>query len=156
MEQVLRSRLDAERFRVHSAGAVGWEGNEIDGDARSQLVRLGVDVQPFTARRLAAEHVAESDLVLTATREHRAAVLSAAPAGLRKTFTLLEFDALLQHSNAATLRDLVTDAAINRTLAPAEIDIEDPFQRGTEVHARVADLIAETAGRVAERLNALV
>ena len=69
------------------------------------LRERGVDASGFVARELTAELVVRADLVLTATREHRAAVVGLVPAAVRRSFTLKEF---------ARLSGLVRDAELAR------------------------------------------
>lgn len=51
----------------------------------------GVSGEGFAARLLTESMISGADLVLTATREHRAAVVEESPAALRRTFSVREF-----------------------------------------------------------------
>jgi protein-tyrosine-phosphatase len=85
-ELLMRRMLDrgwpeqAERFVVESAGTWGHAGSPMEPHALTVLADHGVDGEAFRARELAAEHVAGADLVLAATREHRAAAVVLYPA----------------------------------------------------------------------------
>ena len=153
MEMLLRRSLDPDVFEVSSAGVQGWESQPMDADAAAQLRRLGGDPGEFRSRRLTVEIIEGSDLILTATREHRAGVLSACPAALRRTFTLREFDALVADTVVASLRELTDQAARRRSQAPAMVDVGDPFQQGELVHQQVAEQIYGAVGRISEALN---
>jgi len=153
MEMLLRRRLDSDVFEVSSAGVQGWESQPMDADAAAQLRRLGSDPGEFRSRPFTARIVEGSDLILTATREHRAGVLSVCPSALRRTFTLREFDALVADTDAASLHDLTDQAVRRRSQAPAMVDIGDPFQQGELVHQQIAEQINGAVGRVAEALN---
>ena len=96
MEMLQRRHHDPDVFEVASAGVQGWESQPMDVDAAAQLRRFGVGPVEFRSRPITVEIIEGSDLILTATRDHRAGVLSVCPAALRRTFTLREFDALVR------------------------------------------------------------
>ena len=155
MEILLRDQLDPQRFEVASAGVNGWKDAPVDSMVVLELARLGHDASDHHSRGLDVHHVDASDLILTAAREHRASVLAMSPRALRKTFTLREFAALLEESEAETLEDLVSDASRRRSTAPTDVDVLDPFRREPEVHRQVADQVAAAIDVVASRLVAL-
>lgn len=153
MELLLRDRLDPQRYEVASAGVMGWRDAPVDSMVRLELARLDVDGSGFRSRPLRPEHVRAADLVLTATKEHRAAVLELDPGALRKTFTLLEFASLTEGHRAATLPDLVADAARRRSTGPADTDVPDPYRRPPAVHRKAADLIDGATATIARTLG---
>lgn len=143
MRAGLRDRLGAEadQFVVSSAGTWGHTGSPMEPFALTTLRGLGHDGSAFQARELVAEHVAAADLVLTATREHRAAAVVLQPRAAKRTFTLREFDRLLSVVDATTLpkddrvsraHAVVQAAAAHRGLvradAPEDDDLVDPYQ----------------------------
>ena len=73
--------------------------------ALSTLAGYDVDGAAFAARELVAEHVVGADLVLGATREHRAAAVVLHPRAAARTFTLREFARLAGAVDPATLPD---------------------------------------------------
>ncbi|NBM17517.1 low molecular weight phosphatase family protein [Streptomyces sp. GC420] len=88
-ERLLAARLpDA---RVRSAGTLAQDGVGMDSATRSVLRGLGGSSRGFASRRLTAEMVAQSDLVLGMEREHRDTAVRLYPLGLRRSFTLKEF-----------------------------------------------------------------
>ncbi len=168
-ERLLRRRLDdrlgrgAEGIVVSSAGARGLDRSPMDLRAAEQLRRLGGDPEDFLARSLTEWHVNGADLVLTATRGHRAAVLSEAPAALHRTFTLLEFADLAPYRplDAADqidhgrdpLAGLVAEAAQRRGSATLqEYDVADPYMQSAERHREVADVISTAVDRIVDGL----
>ncbi|MGI9085871.1 MAG: hypothetical protein ACR2FE_11385 [Aeromicrobium sp.] len=155
MEVLLRGRLDAERFEVASAGVRGWNAAPIDSMVVLELARLGHEATDHHSRVLDVHHVEQADLVLTAAREHRAAVLALSPKALRKSFTLREFASLVATSSATSLEELVADASRRRSTAPTDVDVLDPYQREPEVHRQVADEIAAAVEAVAAGLSGL-
>ncbi len=143
MRAGLRDRLGAEadRFVIESAGTWGHTGSSMEPFALTTLATFGHDGSTFQARELIAEHVVAADLILTATREHRAAAVVLQPRAAKRTFTLREFDRLLSVVDLTTLpagdrveraRAVVQAAAAHRGLvrpdAPADDDLVDPYQ----------------------------
>src|SRR5688500_1096387 len=92
----LRERLGpaADQVAVASAGTGALEGQPMDPvEAETMRSLFGSD-DGFAAHRLTADQVRTADLVLTATREHRAATVRLAPQASRRSFTLREFSRL--------------------------------------------------------------
>ena len=128
----------------------------------------GVDGADFRARELVAEHVVGADLVLGATREHRAAAVVLHPRAASRTFTLREFARLASAVDPASLgaqdpveraRELVRAAASQRGLVPpdrpSDDDLADPYQgpvRGFEV---CGDLVRSSLQRPLDLIAAL-
>jgi protein-tyrosine phosphatase len=143
MRAGLQKRLgdDADRFVVESAGTWGHTGSPMEGYALSTLASYDVDGAAFAARELVAEHVVAADLVLGATREHRAAAVVLHPRAAARTFTLREFARLAAAVDPAGLpggdpvgraQALVRAVAAQRGLVPPEHprddDLDDPYQ----------------------------
>jgi len=162
MRAGLRDRLgvEADRFVIESAGTWGHTGAPMEPFALTTLATFGHDGSSFQARELVAEHVADADLVLTATREHRAAAVVLQPRAAKRTFTLREFDRLLSLVDPATLptgdrveraRALVQAAAAHRGLVrpdtPADDDLEDPYQAPESAFATCGALVQQTLQR---------
>jgi protein-tyrosine phosphatase len=165
-EHLMRAGLDerlgpeAGSFVVESAGTWGHTGSPMEPFALSTLAGLGHDGSTFQARELVAEHVAAADLVLTATREHRAAAVVLQPRAARHTFTLREFDRLLSVVDPATLptgdrvaraHAVVQAAAAHRGLvraeAPDDDDLEDPYQAPESAFTACGALVFQSLQR---------
>jgi protein-tyrosine-phosphatase len=155
MEILLRERLDPQRFEIASAGVRGWDAAPVDSMVVLELARLGHEATGHQSRLLDIHHVEQADLVLTAAREHRAAVVDMSPRALRKTFTLREFAALIEDVESESLEELVAAASRRRSAAPADVDLPDPYMQEPAVHHRVADQIAAAVDSVATRLSDL-
>ncbi|AKL67890.1 protein-tyrosine-phosphatase [Streptomyces goshikiensis] len=91
---------------VESAGTWGHEGAPMEANAAAVLADFGADATGFTGRELLDEHVIRADLVLTATRDHRAQVISMGHSAGLRTFTLKEFTRLVRAIDPATLPPL--------------------------------------------------
>jgi protein-tyrosine phosphatase len=161
MREGLRSRLGpaAEDFVFASAGTYGLTGEPMQAHALSVLADQGIDGAGFRAKELAALQVQGADLVLTATRVHRAAVATLEPSAVRRTFTLREFDRLLSQVAADELpadpqeraRALVVAAGAQRGLIrpdkPGDDDINDPYQGPRSGYVTCAGLLSEVLAR---------
>ena len=75
----------------------------MEANAEAVLAEFGADPSGFTGRELLDEHVIRADLVLTATRDHRAQVISMGHSAGLRTFTLKEFTRLVKAIDPATL-----------------------------------------------------
>ncbi|MEV7417523.1 protein-tyrosine-phosphatase [Streptomyces sp. NPDC089919] len=101
---------------VESAGTWGHEGAPMEAHAATVLGELGADPSGFIGRELLDEHVIRADLVLTATRDHRAQVISMGHSAGLRTFTLKEFTRLVRAIDPATLPPL-DDGMVERARA---------------------------------------
>lgn len=167
-EQLLAARLLASGSpaQVQSAGTVAEEGFPMDEVAAELSRRYGGDPTSHRSRGLTEELVAKAGLVLTATRQHRAAVVTLLPRASRYSFTLVEFarlstglaGVLPQEVSSAPL--LVQAVAAQRGHAvppanPADDDIIDPYRRPAEVHEFVAEQIDSVTTSIAAALRGL-
>jgi protein-tyrosine phosphatase len=153
-ERLLAARLPRDRFEVSSAGVGAMVGYAMSRYAAEELRSYGGDPTGFAARQLTPELILESDLVLTATRELRSQVLAEVPAALRRTFTILEFAALVENAEASTPAEVVKWAGTHRSSAGAiEQDVPDPYRRGAEEHARAARAIDAAVAHIAKGLD---
>ncbi|MHB8451676.1 MAG: arsenate reductase/protein-tyrosine-phosphatase family protein, partial [Mycobacteriales bacterium] len=106
-ERLMRAALDAlpggAGVAVASSGTAALVGSAMSPEAAAVLAELGVDPVGFRARDLTADQVAAAALVLTATREHRARVVSLHPPAAVRAFTLREFARLTAGVRPAAL-----------------------------------------------------
>ena len=156
-EQLLRARLAGatESFRLLSAGTIADDGVPMTEQAVALATQYGAVPQGHRSRLLTEGQIESADVVLTATRAHRAAVVSLVPRASRFSFTLKEFAALvdsLSREERASLTDaasVVEAAAAQRGFAQHDDDdIEDPYRQSDEVYERVAAAI-DSATRTA-------
>lgn len=152
---------------VESAGTWGHEGAPMEAHAAAVLAEYGADPTGFTGRELLDDHVIDADLVLTATRDHRAQVISMGHAAGLRTFTLKEFTRLVRAIDTTTLpegsvteraRALVRAAAALRgwLLAPSPDfdEVYDPYGApisyfrsiGEEIHAALDPVVTALTG----------
>lgn len=157
-EQLLAARLAEAGMTasVRSAGTAALVGHPMTPEAAASSREYGGDPDAHVAVQVTDALIDEADLVLTASREHRAAVASLVPRAARRAYTLREFARLAVHveedpesarflAAAATPPQLIELVSMSRGFAapPADAvddDIIDPYRRSTEVY--------EEAGRV--------
>jgi protein-tyrosine phosphatase len=114
---VLRLGYKASSFPVTSAGTWGCTGAAVEPFAALALESRGIDASDFAARELTREMLAEADLILTATTEHRGLVVALLPSAVRRTFTLKEFARL------GPLMPTSDDGSGLPTLAKARVEV---------------------------------
>jgi protein-tyrosine phosphatase len=167
----MRSALgnDAARLvEVTSAGTYGLVGHAIEPDAAAALDELGVVPDEFAARELARDIVEQQDLVLTATREHRAATVSMLPRASRWMFTIREFARLVDAADTTSGRALVGDPVARaralidaaapkrgyvRAPSAADDDVADPYRRSIDAFRVAAQQIDEATQLIADRIT---
>ncbi len=161
VERVLRARL-GPAAQVESAGTRALVGEPADPQVQTLLVERGIDGTGHAARRLTPDLITDADLVLTATRDHRSAVLALRPVLLKRTFTIREFARIAPTvSEDGTVLDpaAVADSrALCPPSSPADDDLADPFGRGADAFRRMAtevdavvDPLASAIARIASR-----
>lgn len=155
--------------QVHGAGTGGWhQGKPMDPSAARQLRVRNADPESFAARRLLAEHVDGSDLILTATVEQVDFVLGLRPDARGRTFVLGELGRLLADIDLEALPPVspTPDLVYARGVALVEAadraregqppligdELDDPWGRGDSTFARVADEIEDTVRPLAAAL----
>ncbi|TFB71830.1 hypothetical protein E3O06_11235 [Cryobacterium glaciale] len=117
-EQVLRARLLAagSGVTVASAGTQAVVGGAMTPEAAALALKLGSASTVHTPRQLTADMLAQADLVLTATRDHRRDVVTLFPKATRYTFTLNQFARLVDA--AAESAALAASPSAPSTSAP--------------------------------------
>jgi protein-tyrosine phosphatase len=178
-EQMLVERLAAagiDDVHVSSAGTHALAGRAMTPEAAAQSVRYGADPTTHVARQLTEQLVQGADLVLTATRAHRAEVAELVPRAARRAYTLREFARVLAFlADEGTLLDPSTDlpesgspsrlqratdaAARSRGFAPppsdpTDDDILDPYRAPDAVYDEAGRLIDDAVDRLVSALVA--
>lgn len=159
LERVLQRELDRRwgpgTHEVSSAGTHALVGHPMDERSAGVLRAFGGSPDGFVARRLTGRMVAEADLVLVATTNHRRLVLREHPPALRHTFTFREFAALADAAGHELPpdRDLPPPErlrALARVLIARrgpgvvpEPDIIDPYRQADEVYRLMQEQVAQ-------------
>lgn len=172
-ERLLRDALrwrvgpDAQWVQVASAGTSALAEYPMDPSAVATLAGLGVmGTEDFRARQLTEALVRDADLVLTAERQHRAAVVDLVPSAVRRTFTLRELGRLLDAVDprglpSGTPRErgqVLAEAATSvRGLVPftppEDDDIADPYRQPLIEFERTAATIGRALSRPLDLLT---
>jgi protein-tyrosine phosphatase len=166
-EQLLRARFAAVGIPavIHSAGTGALVGHEMTPEAALLSQRYGGDPAGHAARQLTPELIAGADLVLTATRQHRADTVSLAPRALRHTFTLNQFARLAgaeavestsvvePAESTEAIRAYVAEIAATRGFAPPVLradddDIIDPYRQSQAIYDQAGQAIDDAATKV--------
>jgi len=178
-EHLLRARFAAAGITatVRSAGTRALVGHDMTAEAAALAVEYGAVDAPHAAQLLTPELIADADLVLTATREHRAAVVSMYPKSTRYAFTLNQMARLmaaLEGSRQARPAELgegsgqarPTEALIDKiagsrgmTPPPANAsddDIDDPYRQSAAVYARVGAAIDAAVTTITAGITAFI
>jgi len=160
----VRLGAGAAAIRLVSAGTRAVVGSGMHPDTALVLGGFGADPGDFRAQQLNESLVANADLTLTMTRDHRRAVLGQAPRALARTFTVREAAALLTGIGEDTeipgaafpdrARALVAALAAQRARQGAgqDDDVPDPIGRPVEFQQDVGELIVAALLPILARL----
>ncbi|MCH1865988.1 hypothetical protein [Nocardioides sp. CFH 31398] len=131
-------------LRFASAGTHGVRDSTMDEEMLQALQRRGVDGSTFRSRRLNPRMVADADLVLTASREHRDFALEDSPGAFRKVLTLGQaVDAARQLPADVEPQNVLAELARHRGGADASSDVADPYRRGPEAAEACATTVVD-------------
>jgi protein-tyrosine phosphatase len=155
-ELLLRAGLGDSGVEVASAGLAARAGEPVAAPMARLLAARGVEPAGFVARQLEPAALRSAGLVLTMTAEQRSAVVTRAPATVRRVFTLREFADLAglgaglpgERHAAGRIAALVAAAPRLRALrtGPGDDDVEDPYGLPEEVFARALGRIETAVG----------
>jgi protein-tyrosine phosphatase len=146
IERRLAAALENTEIRVSSAGTGALAGSEMDPRVAQRLRESGLGSDHFTARQLTAELAAAADLVLCASRNHRAQVVRMSPRSLRRTYALADFSDLAQRAINTGAFPSGPESFVRRATHAAEearadvqartneqAEIVDPFRQSDKV-----------------------
>ncbi|WP_166791747.1 low molecular weight phosphatase family protein [Cryobacterium frigoriphilum] len=185
-EQLLRAKAEALGIplTVTSAGTRAMVGRHMTSEAAALSLHYGALNTEHSPSQLTEALVAQADLILTATREHRSEVVSLLPKSVRKTFTLNQFARMVPTlanlveppislvepvettpaqiplvEPVETLKTLLSKTAEARSLVqpPAALtddDITDPYKQPQSVYDAVAAEINQAATAIVESFAA--
>ncbi|RXZ72232.1 low molecular weight phosphatase family protein [Agromyces albus] len=170
-EQLLAARLATAGIdaSVSSGGTAALVGQAMPQEASALSLRYGGVPDRHVARQLTASLIDDADLVLTATREHRAAVASLVPRSARRAYTLAEFARIAEFlesspegaeslASVASPVDVIAAISMNRGFAappaqPTDDDIVDPYGRPAEIYEASARVIDAAVTAVVRALS---
>lgn len=170
IERLLRLRLarvgvGPDQVVVESAGVQAMVGHPMTDHAVAELQGLGGDPAGSSGRQLSAVDVEAADLVLTATRAHRARVVTLVPRALPRTFTLRELARLIMDADLSDLpadpgervRRLAQVARSRRGLLEpvpdGHDDVDDPMGRPRAEYAATTAQVVPAADVVVSAIR---
>jgi len=162
MRDALERRGAGRWCEVTSAGTWAQAGEPMQAFAASTLAERNVDADGFVATPVNEELLKSADLVLTATLEHRSAVVGIVPSAVRRAFTMLELARIAGAAppppgpsgpaNADQVRRSIAWAAQMRgsiARAPEGADdLEDPLRAPHDVYRARADAITAAVEQI--------
>ncbi len=98
LRQALTARwgaAPAASWTIESAGLQARPGREMNRHAQTVLAEHDITATGFRSRLMTTDLAQNADLILTATREHRAQVVQLNPRVLARVFTMNQFGHLL-------------------------------------------------------------
>ena len=136
---------------VDSAGTRAVNGGPIHRETVRVIEHYGGNPADFSSRLIQPKLLHGHDLVLTAERSHRSAVVEIAPLLWKRTFTLLEAATLADADPSLTLADL---HRARRTIDvdAASLDVEDPINQDPSVFDRTGRQISDAVDAVVRLL----
>jgi protein-tyrosine phosphatase len=157
---------DRDRWLIESAGTNIPGRWPLHPYAATVLAERLPEVAEHESIQLSPALIARADLVLTATRQHRSAVVSSLPAAIGRTFTILQFARLcdevppISDSDTGNLgQELVVQARLARSSVqpvPGEQDdLPDPMGRGLQDFRLCADRLQNSIDRILRPLTLL-
>jgi protein-tyrosine phosphatase len=117
-------------LRVSSAGTAALTGQFPDEHVRRALAERALDAELQPARRLNRRLVSDAQLVITATRLHRAQVVDLQPAAAERAFTLKELARVIEPQDRGLAAVIARADAAAREADPVDYDddLDDPFR----------------------------
>ncbi|WP_246134142.1 low molecular weight phosphatase family protein [Microbacterium hatanonis] len=175
-EQILRAALTPLDVEVSSAGTHALVDKPMTRESAKLAASFGVraaDSKAHRARWLTELHLTGPDLVLAMSREHRTHVVGLAPARMRSTFTVREFERLAKNVGDAEIRDEAEAAGadpharvraalallrahrdrVEAPVDPVDDDVVDPYRRSWDVYQQSATELAPGLAEVARVLR---
>lgn len=154
-----RARFGAgNTWAIESAGTDASVSRELHEFSAQVLEERGVFVPGHRSRELSESMIGGADLILTAARQHRSAVVGMAPAAIGRTFTMLQFarlagavEPIMAARSDELGRQLLVEAKAARSrlqpVRPEEDDLPDPMGRplkAFQVCAATLDSVVQT------------
>lgn len=160
-ERLLAGGL-GQSVQVSSAGTAALIGEPVDVPMAALAADAGVEVTAFAAQQVNERLLRAADLVLAMTRDHRAQLVSLAPATVRRSYTLREFARIIGRidlsgvpiamSPGERLRAITPLAASMRPLvrpaADETDDVPDPYGREPAVYEQAMGMIREATASI--------
>lgn len=150
--------LRAEQFGLTgwtfaSAGIGAMVGSPMDELMAEQLRARGGDPADFVSRQMSRTIVQEASLILPMEKFHRQVILDDFPAMVRRVHTVGQL-AVGSRELAASVAgaEYLTAVQADRSPTRSRYDVEDPYRKGPEKAAEVAELLDRHVSAITARL----
>ena len=150
--------LDGSGVEVRSAGVNAVAGISIDSRTAEALRQAGYEAPEAGSVRLDRDLIAEADLILTASRRHRATIVRMVPQARERTFTMREFARYCALLSPDTVEGEEVPERLRSVLAqvselrgfdlpsrPTDDDIADPIDGSRRVHRKTVKTVVAAA-----------
>jgi protein-tyrosine phosphatase len=165
--QMLDHKLTNFNVVIDSAGTHALNRSDMPPQAKQVLDELRFPLTPHVSKQLTSSLLENTQLVLTATAEHRSDVVRTLVKANRFTYTILEFAELIKfvenpgdsdfevEVQSKTLEEKLQVVASARGYINSnkDRDIPDPFTRELNDYRLVGDLINEATDTIAKWIN---
>ncbi len=135
---------DGTTFRIRSGGLGWFEDLRVPDELLGAVPELAGRLRAHQPGPVSLDALRSADLILTATAEHRRAVLSEVPSAFKRVFMVEEFAMIVRSrslqpgTDPDSWRMAIAEAARHRGFVDAR-DIPDPYRRG---RAAYDDMVA--------------
>ena len=150
-EYHLKDALDPHDFTISSAGTHAVQNGCVSDPQIAIARHLGLtDIVHHRATQLTRTHIAQADLILTATLGHRRSAVQIVPSASVKTFTIREFAHLCSHVREQDITELIANGLVVRKIPAAAVhqlrglitppddvgdyDVVDPFGADEQIY----------------------
>jgi protein-tyrosine phosphatase len=162
MERILAAAVTScwpqDGLLIQSAGTHAASGEPMHALARAVLAERGLPTD-FRSQPLTKELIEQADLIVTADRAHRSAVVTTVPGAVRRTYCLLQLARLADVtprqpcgdpvSATRTLLESIPSALAQApAAAPAADDLADPIGGRIRAYRRCARQIDDAVSRI--------
>lgn len=136
-----------------SAGIGAMVGSPMDPLMAEQLVHRGGDPEGFVSQQMGRSIVQDATLVLPMEKFHRQVVLDDFPAMVRRVHTVGQLAAGSRSLPDDVAGEVYLDALqADRSPTRTRYDVEDPYRKGPEKAAEVAEILDRHVTAITARL----
>lgn len=165
--QMLDHKVTNPRVTLNSAGTYALNNADMPPQAKQILDEYRIKTTTHRSKQLTKEQLENSQLVLTATADHKSDVVKTLVKANRYTYTLLEFADLIDFINDPGESDFeieTTPTTLEEKLhlistargyinSNKDRDIPDPFTKDITDYRHVGDLINTATDTIAKWVN---
>lgn len=147
--------IDASEWQIESAGTRVSQDSEMHPLARQALADRGISgMDEFRSKQVSEAMVRQADLILTASLEHRSAIVRLVPSAVRRTFTMKQaarmakatdghqpFESTVMRSGDDLLHRILAGQSLVQPVVPDEDNLRDPMGHRLSAFRQCADTL---------------